>query len=49
VDRLKAAGNSLLVVEHELDGVRHAYWTIDVGRSAGEKGDEVFYSGPRPA
>jgi excinuclease ABC subunit A len=46
LDRLKAAGNSLFVVEHELDVVRHADWIVDVGPGAGEQGGEVLYSGP---
>ena len=40
LDRLKAAGNSLFVVEHELDVVRHADWIVDVGpgrRGAGRR------------
>ena len=31
LDRLKASGNSLFVVEHELDVIRHADWIVDVG------------------
>ncbi|HUR54015.1 MAG TPA: excinuclease ABC subunit UvrA [Gemmataceae bacterium] len=46
LDRLKAAGNSLFVVEHELDVVRHADWIVDVGPDAGEQGGRVLYSGP---
>ena len=46
LDRLKAAGNSLFVVEHELDVCRHADWIVDVGPGAGEHGGEVLYSGP---
>ncbi|MBC7585072.1 MAG: excinuclease ABC subunit UvrA [Tardiphaga sp.] len=46
LDRLKAAGNSLFVVEHELDVVRHADWIVDVGPGAGVHGGEVLYSGP---
>jgi excinuclease ABC subunit A len=45
MDRLKAAGNSLFVVEHELDVVRHADWIVDVGPGAGALGGEVLYSG----
>ncbi|MDB5653573.1 MAG: uvrA [Tardiphaga sp.] len=48
LDRLKAAGNSLFVVEHELDVIRHADWIVDVGPGAGEHGGEVLYSGPPP-
>jgi len=46
LDRLKHAGNSLFVVEHELDVVRHADWIVDVGPAAGEHGGEILYSGP---
>ncbi|WP_129714825.1 excinuclease ABC subunit UvrA [Pedobacter sp. SYP-B3415] len=45
LDRLKASGNSLFVVEHEIDVIRHADWIVDVGPAAGEKGGEVLYSG----
>lgn len=46
LDKLKAGGNSLFVVEHELDVVRRADWIVDVGPAAGEQGGEVLYSGP---
>jgi excinuclease ABC subunit A len=48
LDQLKAAGNSLFVVEHELDVIRHADWIVDVGPEAGEHGGEILYSGPPP-
>ena len=46
LDRLKAAGNSLFVVEHDLDVIRHADWIVDVGPLAGQQGGEILYSGP---
>ncbi|MFI1971808.1 ABC transporter [Streptomyces cinnamoneus] len=46
LDRLKAAGNSLFVVEHHMDVVRRADWIVDVGPEAGEHGGRVLYSGP---
>ena len=46
LDRLKAAGNSIFVVEHELDVMRHADWIVDVGPDAGRHGGRVLYSGP---
>jgi excinuclease ABC subunit A len=46
LDSLKHAGNSLFVVEHELDVIRRADWLVDVGPEAGENGGEVLYSGP---
>src|SRR5207237_4435140 len=45
LDRLKASGNSLFVVEHDLDVIRHADWIVDVGPAAGEQGGRVLYSG----
>ncbi|MGW8376649.1 excinuclease ABC subunit UvrA [Streptomyces sp. ODS28] len=44
--RLKAAGNSLFVVEHDMALVRRADWLVDVGPGAGEHGGEVLHSGP---
>src|ERR1700730_15679970 len=46
LDALKPAGNSLFVVEHEIDVIRHADWIVDVGPAAGEGGGRVLYSGP---
>ncbi|MGZ3871917.1 MAG: excinuclease ABC subunit A, partial [Mucilaginibacter sp.] len=45
LDRLKASGNSLFVVEHEIDVIRHADWIVDVGPAAGEQGGHILYSG----
>ena len=42
LDQLKDAGNSLFVVEHELDVVRHADWIVDVGPAAGNHGGEIL-------
>jgi excinuclease ABC subunit A len=48
LQRLKTGGNSLFVVEHELDVVRQADWIVDVGPGAGENGGRILYSGPLP-
>ena len=48
LDQLKRAGNSLFVVEHDLDLMRHADWIVDVGPEAGSHGGRVLYSGPPP-
>ncbi len=45
LEQLKRAGNSLFVVEHDLDVVRRADWIVDVGPAAGEQGGHVLYSG----
>ena len=46
LDHLKRAGNSLFVVEHEVDVIGHADWIVDIGPAAGEHGGKVLYSGP---
>jgi excinuclease ABC subunit A len=45
LEGLRAAGNSLFVVEHDLDVIRAADWIVDVGPAAGEQGGEILYSG----
>jgi excinuclease ABC subunit A len=44
--QLKSSGNSLFVVEHDLDVIHRADWIVDVGPGAGEQGGYVLYSGP---
>ncbi|HVQ45862.1 MAG TPA: excinuclease ABC subunit UvrA, partial [Gemmatimonadales bacterium] len=46
LETLKTSGNSLFVIEHDLDVVRHADWIVDVGPAAGEEGGHILYSGP---
>ncbi|SDJ48171.1 excinuclease ABC subunit A [Paraburkholderia steynii] len=46
LQQLKQAGNSLFVVEHDLQMMRRADWLVDVGPAAGEAGGHVVYSGP---
>ena len=44
--QLKESGNSLFVVEHDLDIIRCADWIVDVGPGAGQHGGHILYSGP---
>ncbi|WP_018228510.1 excinuclease ABC subunit UvrA [Methyloversatilis universalis] len=44
--QLKQAGNSVFVVEHDLDMIRRADWVVDVGPGAGSEGGRIVYSGP---
>jgi len=46
LDDLRASGNSVFVVEHDMSIVRRADWIVDVGPGAGESGGTVLYSGP---
>ncbi|RIV23504.1 excinuclease ABC subunit UvrA [Fibrisoma montanum] len=45
LDRLKASGNSLFVVEHDVEMMRRADWLVDVGPEAGSAGGRILYSG----
>ncbi len=47
--RLLDAGNTVLVIEHNLDVIRSADWIIDLGPGAGEKGGQVVAMGPPEA
>jgi len=44
--RLRDLGNTLIVVEHDEDTIRHADWIVDIGPGAGEHGGQVVHSGP---
>jgi excinuclease ABC subunit A len=44
--RLRDAGNTLVVVEHEQDLIRGADHVVDLGPGAGEAGGQLLYSGP---
>ncbi|MFF4343279.1 ATP-binding cassette domain-containing protein [Kitasatospora sp. NPDC001540] len=43
---LRAAGNSVFVVEHDMAVVRGADWLVDVGPAAGSGGGRILHSGP---
>src|SRR5690349_24351734 len=45
LSQLKASGNTVFVVEHNMDVVRQADWLVDVGPAAGAGGGDVLYSG----
>ncbi|HEX2053528.1 MAG TPA: excinuclease ABC subunit UvrA [Actinomycetota bacterium] len=44
--RLKALGNTLIVVEHDEETIAVADHVVDIGPGAGEHGGRVIYSGP---
>ena len=46
LDRLRDAGNTLVVVEHEHNLIRAADHLVDLGPGAGESGGQLLYAGP---
>ncbi len=45
---LKDAGNSLFIVEHDIELIREADWLVDVGPDAGERVGRCSTAGRRP-
>ena len=43
--RLADGGNSVLVIEHNLDVIKTADWVIDLGPEAGDGGGSLVYAG----
>ena len=45
--KLRDAGNTIVVIEHNLDVIHLADWIIDLGPGGGDAGGELVYTGPR--
>jgi len=46
LERLRDAGNTVVVVEHDESTIRRSDWILDLGPGAGRQGGEVVYNGP---
>ena len=45
LDRLVEAGNTVVVIEHNLDVIKNADWVIDLGPEGGDRGGEIVAEG----
>jgi excinuclease UvrABC ATPase subunit len=45
LNRLVDGGNTVIVIEHNMDVVRNADWVIDLGPDGGSKGGQVLFEG----
>ena len=45
IDRLVDKGNTVIVIEHNLDVIRNADWIIDVGVEGGSRGGQILFEG----
>ncbi|HVI36464.1 MAG TPA: ATP-binding cassette domain-containing protein, partial [Gaiellales bacterium] len=45
LQRLADAGNTVLVIEHNLDVIKQADWVLDLGPEGGDKGGEIIAQG----
>ena len=45
LDRLKEKGNTLIIIEHNLDVIKTADWIIDLGPEGGNGGGDVIGCG----
>lgn len=46
IDKLVEKGNTVIVIEHNLDVIRKSDWIIDLGPDGGTGGGEILYEGP---
>lgn len=43
--KLRDAGNTILIIEHDLDVIRVADWIVELGPEGGEGGGEIVFAG----
>ena len=46
LDRLVRRGNTVVIIEHNLDVIKNADWIIDLGPEGGKDGGEIVVEGP---
>jgi excinuclease UvrABC ATPase subunit len=45
INRLVDTGNTVIVIEHNLDVIKNADWIVDMGPEGGNKGGKVIFEG----
>jgi len=45
MNRLVDAGNTVIVIEHNLDIIKNADWIVDMGPEGGNKGGRIIFEG----
>jgi len=45
LNQIVDGGNTVIVIEHNMDMVRNADWVIDLGPEGGSKGGQVIFEG----
>ena len=45
INRLAEKGNTVMVIEHNLDVIRNSYWVVDVGMDGGSRGGQILFEG----
>ncbi|MDZ4854964.1 MAG: hypothetical protein SGJ26_08955 [Nitrospirota bacterium] len=46
LNRLVEAGNTVVVIDHNLEVIKNADWVIDLGSEGGGRGGEIVAEGP---
>ena len=45
--KLRDNGNTVIIIEHNLDVINLADWIVDLGPGGGKHGGKLVYEGPR--
>jgi excinuclease ABC subunit A len=45
LQRLVVAGNTVLVIEHNLDVIKTSDWIVDLGPEGGDRGGKIIFEG----
>mgnify|MGYP000179823660 CR=1 FL=1 len=46
INKLVKKGNTVIIIEHNMDVIANSDWVVDLGPEGGEAGGQVMFSGP---